>query len=245
MKSKRVLITGAGSGIGSEIALAFGKQGYDVVIGYQSSVKGAEETLSRIKEFGGTGITVRIDVKDEDSTKETLKVISGDMPITVLINNAGIVKDSYLRFMSLSVWQEVIDVNLTGAFICGKILLPGMLKAKWGRIINISSVAAFTGDIQRANYAASKAGLLGLTHSLSREVASSGITVNAIAPGMIETHLLSGINAEKRSALTAQIPQKKFGTAKDVASLALFLASEDAGYITGQTINVDGGLYMS
>ena len=244
MERRRVLVSGGARGIGREIALTFAENGYNVVIGYNTSEEAAKNTVEDLRKFDVDALAVRLDVANEEEVKAKIKELNEGSPITVLVNNAGIVADSYLRFMSLDTWKSVLDVNLTGAFICSKVCLPGMLKEKWGRIINISSVAAFTGDIQRTNYAASKAGLIGLTHSLAREVATSNITVNAIAPGMIETDLIKELNEQKREALLASIPKKCFGTPKDVASLALFLASENAAYITGQTINIDGGLYM-
>ena len=164
--------------------------------------------------------------------------------MTILVNNAGIVRDNYLRFLAQEDWDAVVETNLTGAFLCAKAVLAGMLRHKWGRIINISSDAAFTGDIRRANYAAAKAGLLGLTRALAREVAGQGITVNAICPGLIETEMTGDMDAPRREALLHAIPAARFGAPADVAALAAFLASPPAAYITGQAISVDGGLHM-
>ncbi|HEY3379498.1 MAG TPA: 3-oxoacyl-ACP reductase family protein [Armatimonadota bacterium] len=239
------LVTGASRGIGRAIARALAAQGATVAITFREQATMAVEAVREIEGEGGIAAAFQLDVRDGLRVKEvTLEIQERFGPIAILVNNAGMVRDNYLRFMAQDEWDDVLDTNLTGAFLCAKAVLPGMLRLKWGRIINISSDAAHTGDVRRANYAAAKAGLLGLTRALAREVAGQGITVNAICPGMIETELTGGMEDSRREGLLRGIPAGRFGTAEDVAALAAFLASPDAGYITGQDLSVDGGLHM-
>ena len=245
LEGKTALVTGASRGIGRAIAIALAREGADVAVNYREQAAGAEETAAAVRGLGRKAVAVQADVRDLAQVKamfdQAKQALGG---VHILVNNAGITRDNYLAFMSEAEWDEVVDTSLKGAFLCTKVASRLMTRAKWGRIINISSDAALLGDMQRANYCAAKAGLLGLTRATARELAPYGVTANAIAPGIIETDLTKALPDAKRSAMVGLIPLQRFGQADDVAALAAFLAGDAAAYITGQVFCVDGGLNL-
>jgi len=245
LKGKVALITGSAKGIGREIALKFAKEGADVVINYRSYSENLKELENTIKSFGVDVLLVEGDVRNfEDAERMVKSCIEKFGRLDILVNNAGITRDNLVLRMKLEEFDEVLDVNLKGAFNFIKASLPIMIKQKSGRIINISSIIGIIGNVGQANYAASKAGLIGLTKSVAKEVASKNITVNAIAPGFIVTDMTDKLPEKIKEKMLDLIPLKRFGLCEDVANVALFLASDMASYITGQVINVDGGMVM-
>ena len=245
LNGKVAVVTGASRGIGREIALTLGKQGAFVIVNYNGSKEKAEEVVKEMKEAGGDGVAIKCNVSDFSECEQFIsEIISEYKRVDILVNNAGITRDGLLMKMSEEDFDAVLDTNLKGAFNCTKFVSRQMLKQRSGRIINISSVSGVLGNAGQANYSASKAGLIGLTKSVARELASRGITVNAVAPGFIHTEMTEVLSDAVKEASIAQIPLKKFGETKDIANAVLFLASENASYITGQVIHVDGGMAM-
>jgi 3-oxoacyl-[acyl-carrier protein] reductase len=242
LENKVALITGARRGIVRAIALMYAAAGADCIIWARSA---PDELAEEIRALGRRVVSAAVDVSDADAVDAAVKSAVGELgKIDILVNNAGITEDALLIRMKLEQWQRVLDVNLTGAFNCCKAVTRPMLKNESGRIINISSVIGQMGNAGQANYAASKAGLIGFTKSLAKELGSRGITVNAIAPGFISTDMTHEMNEEARAALLQNIPLGTLGEVEDIAEAALYLASDGARYVTGQTLNVDGGLVM-
>ncbi len=244
LQGQTAIITGASRGIGKAIAIALAKIGAEVVVNYSSSPHNAREVVSLIEKEGGKAYAVQANVADENSVNELIKtVLAKSGQIDILVNNAGITKDSLLMRMKTEDWQSVIDLNLTGVFLCTKAVSRAMIKRKKGRIINITSVVGIMGNAGQSNYASAKAGVIGLTKSTAKEFASRGITVNAVAPGFIQTDMTKDLNADQILSL---IPLGYFGDPEHIAGTVCFLASHMASsYITGQVINVDGGMVMS
>jgi 3-oxoacyl-[acyl-carrier protein] reductase len=237
------LVTGAGQGIGRAIALALAGEGADVAV-TDVNPSGAEEAAAAVAAAGRKSWALTGDVSDFGAAREmTEKVLQDSGRIDILVNNAGITRDGLLMRMKEQDWDSVLAVNLKGGFNFCRAVVPGMVKRRWGRIINMSSVVGVMGNAGQVNYAASKAGLIGLTKSLAREVAVRGVTVNAVAPGFIDTAMTQALPEKVRMALQQQIPAGKLGQVEDVVAATLFLASPGAGYITGQVLHVNGGMY--
>lgn len=242
---KCALITGATRGIGKQIAITLAKQGYNIALNYRKENEELENTKKEIEEIGVQVLAVKGDVANfEDCEKFVKQTIERFEQIDVLVNNAGITKDMLLMRMKKEDFEQVIDTNLVGTFNVTKNVVPYMMKARSGRIINISSVVGISGNAGQTNYSASKAGIIGFTKSLAKEIASRNILVNAVAPGFIETNMTDVLKDDVKQEIAKNIPLKRMGTAQDVANVVKFLASDDSSYITGQVINVDGGMLM-
>ena len=243
--SKVAFITGATRGIGKAIALELAKEGYNIALNYRTENEALENLKKEISEIGVECYPVQGDVsKAEDSERMTKEIIEHFEQIDVLVNNAGITKDKLIQRMKEEEFTDVINVNLVGTFNITKNVIKYMTKKRYGKIINLSSVVGISGNAGQSNYAASKAGIIGFTKSIAKELASRNITANAVAPGFIQTDMTNVLKDEIKEAIEGTIPLKRLGTAEDVAKVIKFLASDDSNYITGQVINVDGGMLM-
>ena len=243
LEQRVALVTGASRGIGEVIALALARQGAKVAVNYHTGADRAAGVVAAIEEAGGSAIAIGADVSVQS---EVEALVSGTIDqwggVDILVNNAGITRDKLLLRMTAEDWDQVINVNLRSAFLCTKTVLPHMVRKRYGRIVNISSVVGVSGNAGQANYAASKAGMIGFTKAVAREVASRNITVNALAPGYITTDMVDRLSEEVQKAILSRIPMNQFGTPEAVAEAVCFLASDGAGYITGQALGIDGGL---
>jgi 3-oxoacyl-[acyl-carrier protein] reductase len=245
MSGKTALVTGAGRGIGRATAIKLGSAGAKVAINYNASEAQAQEVVAAIKAAGGEAQAVKADVSKADEVDAMINGLVKEWgKIDILVNNAGITRDNLMMRMTQDEWDAVMDTNLRSAYFCTKAVLRSMLRNRWGRIISLSSVVGLTGNAGQANYAAAKAGLIGFTKSVAREVGGRNITANAIAPGFIETDITAGLPEELKASMLKTIPADRYGQPEDIANAVVFLASDLAAYINGQVLNVDGGMVM-
>ena len=246
LNGKVALVTGGSRGIGRAVCLRLAEMGAQVMVNYVTQPTAAEETAAAIRAAGGAAQPVKFDVGDTGTTQEAIKqMVAEHGRLDVLVNNAGITRDGLLATMKEEDWDRVLTINLKGAFNCIKAACRPMMKRRWGRIINITSVVGYAGNPGQANYAASKAGLVGLTRSAAREFASRGITVNGVAPGYIKTDMTSCLPEAVTEKILREIPMGVLGQVEDVAGAVAYLASDEARYITGQILHVNGGMYLS
>ena len=245
LNGKTALVTGGSRGIGQEVCHRLARMGAVVGINYVSNASAAKETLALVEKEGGKGFLAPFDVSDSASVQTSIKdIVSKHDGIDILVNNAGITRDGLMARMKDDDWDQVLDTNLKGAFTCSKAVMRAMMKKRWGRIINMSSVIGFLGNGGQVNYASAKAGLVGLTKSMARELAGRSITVNCVAPGYIITDMTSDLPEDIQETIKKQIPLGTLGQPEDVAAAVTFLASPETGYMTGQTLHVNGGMYM-
>ncbi|WP_249869817.1 3-oxoacyl-[acyl-carrier-protein] reductase [Oceanobacillus saliphilus] len=245
LKGKNALVTGASRGIGRAIALELAKQGANVAVNYAGSEAKAQAVVEEIQGLGVKSFKVQADVADEANVKEMVKqVITEFGSLDILVNNAGVTRDNLLMRMKVEEFDQVINTNLKGVFVCTKAVTRQMMKQKSGRIINVASIVGVSGNPGQANYVAAKAGVIGLTKTTAKELASRNILVNAVAPGFISTDMTDELTDEQKEGMIGLIPLAKLGTPEDVAKVVRFLATDDANYITGQTIHIDGGMVM-
>ncbi len=245
LKGKNALITGGSRGIGRAISIRLAAMGAHVYINYVSNPDAARETQKVIIDAGGSADILAFNVSDATQAQDTIKQLIKDTgAIDILVNNAGITRDGLMARMKEDDWDAVIDTNLKGSFICAKAAARSMMKKRWGRIVNISSVIGFAGNAGQVNYASAKAGMQGLTKSMAREFAARNITVNAVAPGYITTDMTRDLPEEIQEKIKAQIPLASMGSPEDIAGAVAYLVSDDGAYVTGNTIHVNGGMYM-
>ena len=243
--TRAAVVTGGSRGIGRAVCVALAKQGCNVVVNYCHGVDAAAETVAQCTTLGVQAVAVQADVSTAEGCKKLFEeAVNAFGRVDILVNNAGITRDALFLRMKEDDFDRVVAVNLKGAFNCCKAVVPAMCKARWGRIVNMSSISGLHGNVGQVNYAASKAGIVGLTKSLAREVAPRGVTVNAVAPGFIVTDMTDAVPEKVKESVLGNIPERRFGQPSEVASLVAFLASDDAAYITGQAIEIDGGLAL-
>src|SRR5690625_1635894 len=245
LQGKNVLVTGASRGIGKAIALELASQGANVADNYAGSEERAQAVVEEIQKLGVKSFKVQADVSKEENVKTMIKeVIKQFDSLDILVNNAGVTKDNLLMRMKEEEFDQVIDINLKGVFLCTKAVTRHMMRQRSGKIINVASIVGVSGNPGQANYVAAKAGVIGMTKSVAQELASRNILVNAVAPGFISTDMTDALTQEQQDAILSKIPLAKLGTPEDVANVVRFLASDDANYLTGQTIHIDGGMVM-
>jgi 3-oxoacyl-[acyl-carrier protein] reductase len=243
--ARTALVTGASRGIGRATAIALAGAGHRVAVGWRSDADAAKATVATIEAAAGEGVAVQLDVADAASVDTGVKQIEEAFgPVEILVSNAGVTDDGLFVRMAEERWRNVLSANLDGAFLVTKRVVPTMMRARWGRIITVSSVTAYIGAAGQANYAAAKAGLIGLTRSLARELAPRSITCNVVAPGPIATDMIAALSDDQRDRMTSAVPLQRMGTPEEVAAVITFLASDPAGYVTGAVVPVDGGLGM-
>ena len=245
MEGRVALVTGGGRGIGRAIAVRLAEGGAKVTIAYRANDAAAEETAELVRDVGAGGELFKGDVASPEDVEALVKGVDEAFgPVEILVNNAGMTRDNILLRMNNAEFDEVLRTNLKGTYLCTRAVLRRMVRARWGRIVNISSVVGLLGNAGQANYAASKAGIIGFTKSVAREVAGRGITVNAVAPGYVETQLTGSLSENIKGQIMGQVPMGRFGKPQEIAEVVAFLAGDGAGYVTGQTISVDGGMVM-
>ena len=243
LDGKFALVTGASKGIGRAVALELAQMGASVAVNYNSSRDAAIETEKAIKNYGVDGFAVRADVGKLDDVNSMIDMVNDRFgQIDILVNNAGIIDDGLLLRMTDEAWKNVIDTNLNGTFYCTRAVIRSMVKARWGRVINVGSVVGLRGNVGQTNYTASKAGIIGFTYALAKEVATRNITVNTVTPGYVNTQTVEGLTQKQKDMIMAWIPMQRFGEVDDIAGMIGYLASPRASYVTGQIISVDGGM---
>jgi len=246
LENRVALVTGSSRGIGRAVALELARNGAAVAVTYARGAQAAEAVAQEIRSMGGTAVVAQADVSVPAEATAMVEEVTRDLgPVDILVNNAGITRDSLLLRMKEEDWDRVLSVNLGGVFNCTKVALRSMIKRRQGRIVNVSSIVGLTGNQGQANYSAAKAGIIGFTRSIAREVASRGITANVVAPGYIDTEMTEGLPGDVKERMMAQIPLGRFGSPEDVARAVLFFASDLSSYITGQVLVVDGGMVMA
>lgn len=245
LSGKNAIVTGGSRGIGRAIALELAKQGANVAINYANNDLKAKEVIDEVEKLGVRGLCLKADVKDEKEVFNMVKMVKDEFgSIDILVNNAGITRDNLLIRMKSEDWQEVIDTNLKGVYFFTKAVTRGMMKKRYGKIVNIASVVGLVGNAGQGNYSASKAGVIGFTKSIAKELGSRGININAVAPGFVETDMTKVLSEDIKEDMLSNVPLKRFARPEDIANVVAFLCSDKSDYITGQVINVDGGMVM-